>query len=136
MRRMPTPESVVQDRVDLTPLLDVVFIMLIFFVVTATFVRERGIDVTPPDPDVRRTPVVPEQAAIVVRIGERDQLRVDRTDVRLDALGAHLLRLRSAAPDAPVVVVPRAGSTAGVLVGVMDAARRVGIHDVRLGAFQ
>ena len=68
------------EEINLTPMLDVVFIMLIFFIVTATFVKEVGLDVNQPDEDKPKT-VDPDKKSIVVRITNRDRIIIASRDI-------------------------------------------------------
>ena len=119
-----------ESKIDLTPMLDVVFIMLIFFVVTATFVQEVGIDANPPDPDAGPPP--PELKTILVRIGSNDQLVVAGDRVDITSIRAHIERLHAQNPDAPVIIQPHPNSSTKVIVRVMDSAREAGIYGIKL----
>ena len=76
------------NQINLTPMLDVVFIMLIFFIVTATFVKEVGLDVNQPDDDKPKT-VDPDKKSIVVRISNRDRIVIAKRDVDWRAVRAN-----------------------------------------------
>ena len=106
---------------NVTPMLDVVFILLIFFIVTATVIRESGIDVTRPD----QTPVDPAPA-ILVQISGQDEVFVERRVVDQRAVRANIERLRAENPDATVVVQTDDDATTGVLVSVVDQAALAG----------
>ncbi len=126
-RQMDTDES----EVNLTPMLDVVFIMLIFFIVTASFVKEAGIDVTrPPAATAERK----ERGNILVAITENDQIWVDRRQVDPRALRANIERLHAENPQGSVVIQADQNSKNGLLVQVMDAARLAGVNSVALAA--
>jgi biopolymer transport protein ExbD len=120
-----------ESEVNLTPMLDVVFIMLIFFIVTASFVKEAGIDVTrPPAATAERK----ERGNILVAITADDQIWVDRRMVDPRALRANLERLHAENPQGSVVIQADTASKNGLLVQVMDAARLAGIASVSLAA--
>ena len=126
-RQSDTEES----EVNLTPMLDVVFIMLIFFIVTASFVKEAGIDVTrPPAATAERK----ERGNILVAITENDQIWIDRRQVDPRALRANIERLHAENPQGSVVIQADKGSKNGLLVQVMDAARLAGVNSVSLAA--
>ncbi len=114
-----------ESRVNLTPMLDVVFIMLIFFVVTSTFIREVGIDASAPEPAVTPPPDQTDKN-ILVRIEANDQLVVDNRFSDPRAVKAHLLRLHAERPKAAVVIDAHPNSSTGALVLVMDNARAIG----------
>jgi biopolymer transport protein ExbD len=120
-----------ESEVNLTPMLDVVFIMLIFFIVTASFVKEAGIDVSrPPAATAERK----ERGNILVAISDNDQIWIDRRQVDPRALRANIERLRAESPQASVVIQADKDSKNGLLVQVMDAARLAGVKNVALAA--
>ncbi len=120
-----------ESEVNLTPMLDVVFIMLIFFIVTASFVKEAGIDITrPPAATAERK----ERGNILVAITENDQIWVDRRQVDPRALRANIERLHAENPQGSVVIQADKESKNGLLVQVMDAARLSGVSSVSLAA--
>jgi len=120
-----------ESEVNLTPMLDVVFIMLIFFIVTASFVKEAGIDITrPPAATAERK----ERGNILVAITANDQIWIDRRQVDPRALRANIERLHAENPQGPVVNQADKDSKNGLLVQVMDAARLAGVNNVALAA--
>ncbi len=120
-----------ESEVNLTPMLDVVFIMLIFFIVTASFVKEAGIDVTrPPAATAERK----ERGNILIAITENDQVWMDRRQVDPRALRANIERLHAENPQGSVVIQADKNSKNGLLVMVMDAARLAGVKSVALAA--
>ncbi|MDP4597210.1 MAG: biopolymer transporter ExbD [Pseudomonadales bacterium] len=121
-----------EDEIDLTPMLDVVFIMLIFFIVTATFVKEVGIDVNSPDKNQNVQDA--DKQSIVVQITSRDRIRIRGRDVDFRAVRANIERLHAENPDAPVVVQPHADSTTETMIHVMDSARQAGVYNVSIAA--
>ena len=130
MRRARAREQE-ESEVNLTPMLDVVFIMLIFFIVTASFVKEAGIDVTrPPAATAERK----ERGNILVAITENDQIWIDRRQVDPRALRANIERLHAENPQGSVVIQADKASKNGLLVQVMDAARLAGVKNVSLAA--
>ena len=122
-----------ESSIDLTPMLDVVFIMLIFFIVTATFVKEIGLDVNSPDPNKTPPPPDPDKKSIVVKITSRDRILVSQRDVDWRSVRANIERLHAENPEAPVVIVPHQESSTGALIHIMDSARQAGVYDVKLG---
>jgi biopolymer transport protein ExbD len=120
-----------ESEVNLTPMLDVVFIMLIFFIVTASFVKEAGIDISrPPAATAERK----ERGNIMVAITDNDQVWIDRRQVDPRALRANIERLHAENPQGTVVIQADIKSTNGLLVQVMDAARLAGVSNVSLAA--
>ena len=121
-----------ENEINLTPMLDVVFIMLIFFIVTASFIKEAGIDVNRPDAPVTETQ--PEDANILVVIDANDDIFIDRRLIDPRAVRANIERLHAENPQGSVVIQADKNSKNGLLVDVMDAAREAGILNVSLAA--
>ena len=120
-----------QSEVNVTPMLDVVFIMLIFFIVTASFVKESGIDISRPD---AATAEVKERGNILVSITESGQIWIGRRQVDIRAVRANIERLHAENPQGAVVIQADENSKNGLLVQVMDAARQAGVKDISLAA--
>ena len=119
------------SEVNLTPMLDVVFIMLIFFIVTASFVKEAGIDVSrPPAATAERK----ERGNILIAITANNQVWIDRRQVDPRSLRANIERMHAENPQGSVVIQADEKSENGLLVRVMDAARLAGINNVSLAA--
>ena len=124
---MDTDES----EVNLTPMLDVVFIMLIFFIVTASFVKEAGIDINRPD---AVTAERKERGNILVAITESGQVWIDKRQIDIRAVRANIERLHAENPLGGVVIQADENSKNGLLVQVMDAARLAGVPSVSIAA--
>ena len=120
-----------ESSVDITPMLDVVFIMLIFFIVTATFIKESGIDVDKPE---AATAVVQEKASILVAIDAEDRVWINRRQVDVRSVRSIIERLHAENPKGTVVIQADGNSRNEVLVQVMDASRRAGVFDIALAA--
>jgi biopolymer transport protein ExbD len=121
-----------EDEIDLTPMLDVVFIMLIFFIVTATFVKEMGLDVNSPDKNQNVQDA--DKKSIVVQITNRNRIQIRGRDIDFRSVRANIERLHAENPDAPVVVQPHGDSNTETMVRVMDAARQAGVYNVSIAA--
>ena len=132
MRRLVSTQTEEEQEIDLTPMLDVVFIMLIFFIVTATFVKESGIDVNSPDKNQNVKDA--DKQSIVVQITSRDRIRIRGRDIDFRSVRANIERLHAENPEAPVVVQPHPDSTTEIMIHVMDAARQAGIYNVSIAA--
>ena len=133
MRRKYANEGEGDEQINLTPMLDVVFIMLIFFIVTATFVKEVGLDVNQPDQDKPKT-VDPDKKSIVVRISNRDRIIIAQRDVDWRAVRANIERLHAENPEAPVIIQPHPESTTEAMIHIMDSARQAGVYNVSIAA--
>jgi biopolymer transport protein ExbD len=120
-----------ESEINITPMLDVVFIMLIFFIVTASFVKEAGIDVNRPDAE---TAVRQERANILIAISENNEIWIDQRQVDPRALRANIERLRAENPEGSVVIQADKNSVTETLVTVMDAARQAGVYNVAIAA--
>ena len=118
------------NEINLTPMLDVVFIMLIFFIVTASFVNEAGLDVNRPDAPV--TESKPEDANILVAISANDEIYIDRRLIDPRAVRANIERLHAENPNGSVVIQPNKKSTNKMLVTVMDASRLAGVYSISI----
>lgn len=132
MRRIISKQQEGEDEIDLTPMLDVVFIMLIFFIVTATFIKEIGIDVNSPDDNQNVKDA--DKQSIVVQVTNRDRIKIRGRSVDIRQVRANIERLHAENPEAPVVVQPHPESSTETMVKVMDAARQAGVYNVSIAA--
>jgi len=122
-----------EAEVDLTPMLDVVFIMLIFFIVTASFVKEVGLELNKPDSG-EAPKTVTENENILIQITNDGLIFVDRRNVDIRAVRANIERLHAERPNGQVVVAPGGASENGLLVEVMDQARLAGVEEISMAA--
>ena len=120
-----------ESEVNLTPMLDVVFIMLIFFIVTASFVMEAGIDVNRPNASTAERK---EKGNILVAISADNQIWINRRQVDPRALRANIERMHAENPHGAVVIQADEESKNKLLVQVMDAARLAGVKNVSIAA--
>ncbi|MBU1438633.1 MAG: biopolymer transporter ExbD, partial [Gammaproteobacteria bacterium] len=118
-----------ETAIDLTPMLDVVFIMLIFFIVTASFVKEAGIDVNRPEAS---TAVKKDRANILVAISENNEIWINKRRVDERAIQANIERLYAENPQGSVVIQADRKATTDSLIKVMDASRAAGVFDVSI----
>jgi len=125
------PGEEARNEVDLTPMLDVVFIMLIFFIVTASFVKEVGLDVnrsdTNPDPDQ-------DNESILIAIEENSGIWMDGRLIDPRAVRANIERMHAESPAATLVIQADKHSANKTLVQVMDASRQAGVYSIALAA--
>jgi len=133
MRQMfaDTESQQEESEINITPMLDVVFIMLIFFIVTASFVKEAGIDVNRPD---AQTAELKEKANILIAITAQNHIFVDRRRVDPRAVRANIERLHAENPQGTVVIQADKESKTETLIQVMDASRQAGVFDVAIAA--
>lgn len=130
-RRRHTGQSPDEADINLTPMLDIVFIMLIFFVVTTSFVKETGIGVNRP---TAQTAERREQANILIAIAPNGEIWIDRHLVDIRAVRATVERLRAANPEGAVVIQGDREAQIGLLVKVMDQVRKGGVTNVAIAA--
>ena len=121
------------SELDMTPMLDVVLIMLIFFIVTTSFVKESGISINTPQ---AQTASQQQSANIFVAINADGQVWVDHRPVDIRAVRAIVARLHAASPEGSVVIQSDAEATTRNLVAVMDQVRLAGIEKIAIAAQQ
>ena len=128
-RQIQLPDD--ESDFDMTPMLDVVFIMLIFFIVTSSFVKESGIDINRPE---ATTATIKEQGNILIAISAADDIWIDKRKIDVRAVRANVERLHAENPQGAVVVQADKNSRNGVLVKVLDQVRLAGVSNVALAA--
>jgi biopolymer transport protein ExbD len=130
MRRRSTRSSTEQTAdIDMTPMLDIVFIMLIFFIVTTSFVKESGIDVNRP---TAQTATRKEQGNIIVSIKPNGDVWIDKRQVDIRAVRANVSRLHAEQPLGAVVIAADKDAKVKVLTQVMDQIRLAGIMNASI----
>ena len=128
MRKIAKQQDQDGAEIDLTPMLDVVFIMLIFFIVVASFIKEAGVEVNRPDDN---QPDDPEDSiSILVEVASDNQIWMENRRVDIRAVRANIQRLLAEDPEAPVTIKVEKGAEAGIVVDVADAARESGVAAV------
>ena len=120
-----------EANIDMTPMLDVVFIMLIFFIVTASFVKEAGIDVNRPE---AATAVKKDRANILIAISDKGEIWINKRRIDVRAVQANIERLHAENPQGTVVIQADKKATTETLIKVMDASRAAGVYDVSIAA--
>tara|TARA_R110000868_G_scaffold221548_1_gene473299 strand:- start:58 stop:471 length:414 start_codon:yes stop_codon:yes gene_type:complete len=116
-RKRQTGGSSAEDDVNLTPMLDVVFILLIFFIVTAQFIKEPGVDITRTETDnmSRQNPL-----GILIAIDENSDIYIDKDKIPMQEVGFRIRELREDNPKGKLVVQADVDSEAGVLIELME----------------
>ncbi len=129
MRRLSNRISRSDDaaELNLTPMLDVVFIMLIFFIVTATFIRQAGAEVIRPEAD---TAEEKRTVSLLVAVTTEGEIWIDNKRVDVNSLQPVIERLHAENPRGSMIVQADRGSRVEVLMQVLDAARAAGMNDV------
>jgi len=115
--------------IDMTPMLDIVFIMLIFFIVTTSFVKESGIDVNRP---TAQTATRKEQGNIIVAIKPNGDVWIDKRQVDIRAVRANVSRLHAEQPLGAVVIAADKDTKVKILTQVMDQIRLAGIMNASI----
>ena len=116
-----------KSEINLTPMLDVVFIMLIFFIVTATFIKEHGTDILRPE---ALTAEVKPTVSVLVGINAANEIWIDKKRVDVRSVRANLERLIAENPKGGLVVQADTGAKNELLMEVLNAARGAGIQQV------
>lgn len=122
-----------ESEINITPMLDVVFIMLIFFIVTASFIKEAGIDVDRPDAPSADSQ---DDAAILIAISANDEIWIDRRETEPNAVRGMIERLHAENPKGSIVIQADEESTNEMLVVVMEAAKQAGVTNVAIAALK
>lgn len=135
-RKRHKVESEDSGEIDLTPMLDVVFIMLIFFIVTASFVREKSLGVNVPENN--DVPPPPEDAPknILIQVNQNDEIFVDARRVDIRAVRSLIAQKKAENPKASVIVRMHHESTANTYVSIADSAREAAIYNVSLVPYE
>jgi biopolymer transport protein ExbD len=120
-----------ESEINLTPMLDVVFIMLIFFIVTAVFVREPGVEVERPE---ALTAFAPRGGAIFIAITANDEIWLDRREIDLAGTRSAIERMHSENPESGLIIQADSGAHNEVLIAVMDAAKEAGVTEITIAA--
>ena len=131
MKRRYSSDSSDETAIDMTPMLDIVFIMLIFFIVTTSFVKEAGIEVCRPSANSAQ---VVKKGNILVAVGAAGDVWVDKRRIEVDAVRANIERLRAESPDGAVVIQADQEANAGVVVKVMDQIKMAGVENISIAA--
>jgi biopolymer transport protein ExbD len=129
MRRSNQAQAEEEAQIDLTPMLDVVFIMLIFFIVTASFIKEAGIEVNRPEASTAQPK---ENVNILVAISPTNEIWMDKRRVDVRSVRANIERLHAENPKGAVVIQADNKSNTETVAAVLDAAREAGVYDVSL----
>ncbi|MFQ5347039.1 MAG: ExbD/TolR family protein [Rhodothalassiaceae bacterium] len=116
-------------EINMTPMLDIVFIMLIFFIVTATFIKEAGVDVDKP---FAVTAEAKDQASILIAVTENDEIWINRRKVDLKSLRANIEKLHAENPQGTVVVQADKRAKAGLMIAVTEAVNASGVSRVAI----
>ena len=120
-----------ESNLDLTPMLDIVFIMLIFFIVTTSFIKESCIEVNRPNAETAERD---QKGNILVAISENNEIFIDRRKVDLRAIRPNIIRLKAENPEGSVIIQADKASQTGLLVEAMDQIRLAGVQEISIAA--
>jgi len=126
-QRLNTKSVEQENEINLTPMLDVIFIMLIFFIVTTSFVKESGIEVSRPN---AMTATKQERASIFIAINNKGQIFLQRRRIELESVRPNIEKLHAESPEGSVVIQADKASETGLLIQVMDQIRSAGVKNI------
>ncbi len=128
-RKVRTEEE--EAQIDMTPMLDIVFIMLIFFIVTTVFVKEAGVEVNKPEASLA---TLHKNANIFIAVTEDGAVWIDKREVDVDSVRANLERLLTEQPTDYVFIQADVKAKHGIVVKVMDQIKAAGIDRISVAA--
>ena len=120
-----------ESEINITPMMDIVFIMLIFFIVTTSFIKETGINPKRPEAE---TAIRAEQGNILIAIAPNDQIWMNKGRIELEAVKIMVEAAHAENPESSVVVVADELASTGLVLDVMDQIRSSGISKISLSA--
>lgn len=129
MKRIKRMEE--NNEINLTPMLDVVFILLIFFIVTTSFVKETGVDINRPS---AATAEKKSKGNILIAIKPNDDIWIDNRNIDVRAVRANIQRLKARFPQSSVIIQSDKDARTGTLVKVMDQIRLAGVQSISIAA--
>ena len=131
MRISHTEQHASASNVNLTPLIDMVFILLIFFLVTASFTKESGIEVNRP---AAQTAVRQERGNLIIGINKNGEIWIDNQKVDIRTIRAHIEQLHAQNPEGTVIILADKDSRTGATIDVLDQVRLAGVSNVAIAA--
>jgi biopolymer transport protein ExbD len=130
MRKRDLFDESEDSSIDMTPMLDIVFIMLIFFIVTTSFVKESGIDIH--KPIAKSSQKKDKTTNILVAITNNEEIWIDKREVDLRALRANIQKLVENKDETTVIIQADKMAKTGILVAVMDQIKMAGIQNISI----
>lgn len=126
-RRIPDDEP----DINITPMLDIVFIMLIFFIVTTSFIRETGVEINKP---TALTAEPRPQGNVLIAIRDNDEVWMNRKNLELHEIRPEVERARAENPESAAVLIADRSARTGLLIEVMDQVQAAGISRISISA--
>ncbi|UCC14112.1 MAG: biopolymer transporter ExbD [Gammaproteobacteria bacterium] len=120
-----------ETEINITPMLDIVFIMLIFFIVTTSFIKETGIDPNRPEAE---TAYKQERGNILIAINEAGDIWMNKRKVELGQVRQLVEQAKNESPESSVVIIADQKSSTGVLIDLMDQIRLGGVANISVAA--
>ncbi len=117
--------------INMTPLIDMVFILLIFFLVTASFTKESGISVDRP---TAQTATRQERASLIIAVSQTGAIWLDQQQIELRSVRAHIERLHAQNPEGTVIILADQAALTGTTVAVLDQVRLAGVTNIAIAA--
>lgn len=133
MRKRATITEEDDSTINMTPMLDVVFIMLIFFIVTSSFVKEAGIEVFKPEAE---TAIKLDRTSLLIAINKANEVWIDRRAVEKSSVKPVIERLYAENPKGALVIQADKDSNSESVMFVMEAARDAGVADIAVAAME
>lgn len=130
MRRKDLYDENEETIIDMTPMLDIVFIMLIFFIVTTSFVRETGMEVS--RPIAKNASQKQKSETILVAITKDKEIWIDKRQIDVRAVRANIQKLNTNLVQPSVIIQADQESNTGLLVAVMDQIKMAGIENISI----
>lgn len=124
-------EAQEETEINITPMLDIVFIMLIFFIVTTSFVKETGID---PRRPIAETAISKQRGNILIGISETGDIWFNKKQIELTLIRQKVEEATAENPESSAVIIADQGSPTGVLIDIMDQVRLGGVMDISVAA--
>ncbi len=131
MRHIHSKQETAAESVNLTPLIDMVFILLIFFLVTASFTKESGIDVDRP---TAQTAVREEQGSMIIGVSKDGEIWIENQKIDIHAVRAHVEHQHAQNPEGTIIILADQNARTGTTVEVLDQVRLAGVTNVSIAA--
>ena len=131
MRHRHSKQESAAESVNMTPLIDMVFILLIFFLVTASFTKESGIDVDRP---TAQTAVREEQGSLIIGVSKNGEIWIDNQQIEMRSVRAHVEHIHAQNPEGTVIILADRTAMTGTTVEVLDQVRLAGVTNVSIAA--
>lgn len=120
-----------EAEINITPMLDIVFIMLIFFIVTTSFIRETGVEVQRP---TALTSEPRPQGNVLIAIRDNDEVWMNKQQIEIHQVRSEVERAKAENPESAVVLIADQSARTGMLIEVMDQVQAAGINRISISA--